>query len=83
MRNHRISARFEERKADRFINHDEPGFFTTSERSLIVSYILQETPFEEDGARGGSKGEVGIEHLLKDDVYLSWYPLHDVRIRGG
>eukprot|EP00116_Pleurobrachia_bachei_P019238 sb/3479500/ len=79
LRNHRISARFEERKADRFINHDEPGFFTTSERSLIVSYILQETPFEEDGARGpgASKGEVGIEHLLKDDVYLSWYPLHD------
>jgi len=77
MKNHKISARFEEKKADRFINHDEPGFFTTSERSLILSYILQETPYMEEGQKGQQKAEVGIEYLLNDDIYNSWFPLHD------
>ncbi|XP_063678304.1 anoctamin-7-like isoform X2 [Bolinopsis microptera] len=76
MKNHKISARFAQNKAERFINHDEPGFFTTGERSYIVSYILEETPFTEEN-KSGQKDNVGIEYLLQDDVYSAWYPLHD------
>jgi len=64
MKNHKISARFEQSKADRFVNNDEPGFFTTSERSYIVSYILQETPFTEEAKPGQQKGEVGTLSAL-------------------
>ena len=48
----------------RFINYDEPGFFTTGERAYIVSYILEETPFSEEN-KSGQKDNVGKLHVLE------------------
>lgn len=55
------------------IPHDKSRFFTTSQRSQIVDFILKRKHF---GAEN-EESNFGIAKLLQDDVYLAAFPMHE------
>lgn len=48
-------------------------YFTSTERGRIAYEVLAHTAFGER-----SKGEVGIDRLVKEGVFTAAYPLHEV-----
>ena len=48
-------------------------YFTSTERGRIVHEVLAHTAYGER-----SKGEVGIDRLVKEGVFTAAYPLHEV-----
>lgn len=54
---------------------DSKGFFTQSDRILIMNYILQLETFEDEESNQSEC--VGLQKLLNEDVYTTAYPVHD------
>lgn len=51
-------------------------FFSPSQRSEIIDFILRRTSFDPDLQRKDAFS-IGISKLLADAVYVAVYPLHD------
>ena len=63
---------FDKNRLDEFLNGNSPGkLFTNTERSRLVSYILESTPFDE------KEDIIGISALIDLDVFTAAYPCHD------
>ena len=60
---------------DRF-STQSAGFFSPSNRSRIVAFILKRKMFSEES---GDEFSFGVDRLLSEGVYAAAYPLHDVR----
>lgn len=54
---------------------DFTGYFTKSEKSMIIKYILQLEHYEE-----GSPETPGLKKLMSDGIITDAYPLHNVSI---
>lgn len=54
---------------------DREDFFSPSQRSEIIDFILRRTTFDPDLQRNALS--IGINKLLADGVYVAAYPLHD------
>lgn len=54
---------------------DREDFFSPSQRSEILDFILRRTTFDLDNQRNAFS--IGISKLLADAVYVAVYPLHD------
>ena len=59
---------------DRF-STQSADFFSPSNRSRIVAFILKRKMFSEES---GDEFSFGIDRLLSEGVYAAAYPLHDV-----
>ncbi|XP_023234951.1 anoctamin-7-like isoform X2 [Centruroides sculpturatus] len=64
---------FKKSKMEKFLGiENREEFFTSVQRSQVVNEILKNIVY---GKR--SKGEVGIERLVEENVYTDAFPLHD------
>ena len=59
---------------DRF-STQSADFFSPSNRSRIVAFILKRKMFSDES---GDEFSFGIDRLLAEGVYAAAYPLHDV-----
>ncbi|XP_061828427.1 anoctamin-7 [Nerophis lumbriciformis] len=67
------TCQFRNNKLERFLgSEDRDTFFKTTQRHQVLYEILARTPY---GSM--SKGEVGIDRLLSEQVFTSAYPLHE------
>nr|XP_057935307.1 anoctamin-7 [Doryrhamphus excisus]XP_057935308.1 anoctamin-7 [Doryrhamphus excisus] len=67
------TCQFRNNKLERFLgSEDRETFFKTTQRHQILYEILARTPYG-----SVSKGEVGIDRLLNEQVFTSAYPLHE------
>ena len=66
-------AHFDKDRLSEFVNGDNPDeFFTSSERSRLVYYILDQTKYDNEDDLG-----LGLYNLVHNGVILDAYPLHD------
>ncbi|XP_057695968.1 anoctamin-7 [Corythoichthys intestinalis] len=67
------TCQFRTNKLERFLgSEDQEKFFKTTQRHQVLYEILARTPYG-----SVSKGEVGIDRLLNEQVFTSAYPLHE------
>ncbi|XP_077396596.1 anoctamin-7 isoform X2 [Festucalex cinctus] len=67
------TCQFRTNKLERFLgSEDRENFFKTTQRHQVLYEILARTPYG-----SVSKGEVGIDRLLSEQVFTSAYPLHE------
>ncbi|XP_051933320.1 anoctamin-7 [Hippocampus zosterae] len=67
------TCQFRTNKLERFLgSEDRDTFFKTTQRHQVLYEILARTPYG-----SVSKGEVGIDRLLSEQVFTSAYPLHE------
>ena len=67
------------RDKDYLFDSDDPDFFSYSDRSRIVQFILRRERFLPPGE---DEFAFGISKLISDGVYLAAYPLHDGTIES-
>ena len=68
------TAPFRLDKVEMFLgSEDKDTFFSQSQRSRLVLQVLNTTTFGTE-----KKGEIGIERLINEGVFIAAYPLHDV-----
>uniref|UniRef100_A0A8D3EEP1 Anoctamin n=1 Tax=Scophthalmus maximus TaxID=52904 RepID=A0A8D3EEP1_SCOMX len=68
------TCEFRTNKLQRFLGSDnEETFFKTTQRHQVLYEILARTPYG-----SVSKGQVGIDRLLSEQVFTDAYPLHEM-----
>uniref|UniRef100_A0A8D2ZZD4 Anoctamin n=1 Tax=Scophthalmus maximus TaxID=52904 RepID=A0A8D2ZZD4_SCOMX len=71
------TCEFRTNKLQRFLGSDnEETFFKTTQRHQVLYEILARTPYG-----SVSKGQVGIDRLLSEQVFTDAYPLHEGRFK--
>ncbi|XP_065225238.1 anoctamin-2-like [Planococcus citri] len=68
-----LYAEYSRDKSYLFDEHDS-NFFDYSVRVIVITHILEKIPWGEDA---NDSCRIGIESLIKEDVYEAAYPLHD------
>ncbi|KAM3615427.1 uncharacterized protein V6R79_002144 [Siganus canaliculatus] len=67
------TCQFKSNKLERFLGSDDTEtFFKTTQRHQVLYEILARTPYG-----SVTKGEVGIDRLLSEEVFRAAYPLHE------
>ncbi|XP_075056959.1 anoctamin-7 [Mixophyes fleayi] len=68
-----LTCPFRTRAFNRYLgSENKETFFTNGQRHQMLYEILACTPYG-----NSSKGEIGVERLLREDVFSDAYPLHD------
>ncbi|XP_028393643.1 anoctamin-7-like isoform X1 [Dendronephthya gigantea] len=67
-----FTCEFQAAKLDKFIGSENPDtYFKDTERSRIVYEILETAPYGKK-----QRGEIGVERLVEEEVFVAAYPLH-------